>query len=171
MVPRLPALAALFLLALSPRIWAEGPAPTAGAAASPLPLAAAFTEKDLADKTVSLAMYRGEVVMLNFWGTWCPPCRAEVPALERLHDKYQGKLEIVGAAVFSSEADVGRFYEDYQINYRVFMGSYDLMDKYGQVSAIPTTFLINKRGEIAAKVVGSRSQAQYEELLGPLLAE
>jgi len=132
--------------------------------------APAFTDKDLEDETISLADYRGRVVILNFWGTWCPPCKAEVPALERLKAEYRGELEIIGAAVFSSEDKVRQFYSDFQMNYPVIMGSYELMDEYGQVSAIPTTFIIDREGRIADTAVGFRNQAQDEDMVKPLLA-
>jgi cytochrome c biogenesis protein CcmG, thiol:disulfide interchange protein DsbE len=168
--PALFLLASLFLFPLAP--WVGGGSPIAASSQDGvLSPAAGFTEKDLDNRTISLKKFRGRVVLLNFWGTWCPPCQAEIPAFRRLQDEYRGRLEILGAAVFSSDADVHQFYKDYQINYPVFMGSYDLMDKYGRVSAIPTTFLINKKGEIAQKIVGSRSQAQYEEMIKTLLAE
>ena len=78
---------------------------------------------------------------------------------------------IIGAAVFSSEAKVLQFYDDFQINYPVIMGSYELMYEYGHISAIPTTFIIDREGKIADTIVGYRNQAQYESLVLPLLAE
>jgi thiol-disulfide isomerase/thioredoxin len=134
-------------------------------------LAADFTEKDLNGKTVSLHDLRGTVVMLNFWGPWCQPCRTEVPTLEKLQDKYRGKLVIIGAAVFSAEQAIELFYRDFSMNYPVIYGSYDLMDKYGKISAFPTTILIDRKGMIAGTFVGSRTKEQFEEALKPLLAQ
>jgi thiol-disulfide isomerase/thioredoxin len=131
-----------------------------------------FSEKDINNiETVTLSRYRGKVVMLNFWGPWCPPCRAEVPDLKTLQAAYRDKLVVIGAAVFSSYDSVERFYKDFSINYPVFYGSFDLMDKYGQVSSFPTTILINRKGAIAGRVIGARTRDQYEEMLTPLLAE
>jgi thiol-disulfide isomerase/thioredoxin len=131
-----------------------------------------FTERDITNTaTISLIKSRGKVVMLNFWGPWCPPCRAEVPALEKLQDIYRGKLLIIGAAVFSTEASVQQFYKDYKMNYPVIWGSFDLMEKYGKISAFPTTVVINKKGEIVSTVVGSRTKDQYEDMVKPLLSE
>jgi thiol-disulfide isomerase/thioredoxin len=150
----------------APAPWVPpGARPSGGTVTAP-----AFTDKDLEDETISLADYRGRVVILNFWGTWCPPCKAEVPALERLKAEYRGELEIIGAAVFSSEDKVRQFYSDFQMNYPVIMGSYELMDEYGQVSAIPTTFIIDREGRIADTAVGFRNQAQDEDMVKPLLA-
>jgi thiol-disulfide isomerase/thioredoxin len=131
-----------------------------------------FTERDIHNvETISLANYRGKVVLLNFWGPWCPPCRAEVPALEKLQDAFKDKLVIIGATVFSPEAAVEKFYKDYRINYPVIWGSYDLMDKYGKVSVFPTTIIIDRNGVIADTVRGSRTREQFEAMLKPLLAE
>ena len=131
-----------------------------------------FSEKDIFDiDTITLKNYRGKVVLLNFWGPWCPPCRAEVPDLEILQNTYKGKLAVIGAAVFSSDAAVEQFYKEYRMNYPVIYGSFDLMEKYGKVYAFPTTIIINKKGVITAAIVGSRSRALYEEMLKPLLSE
>jgi cytochrome c biogenesis protein CcmG, thiol:disulfide interchange protein DsbE len=131
-----------------------------------------FTEKDIHNiETISLSNYRGKVVMLNFWGPWCPPCRAEVPDLEKLQKTYKNRLVIIGATVFSPDAAVEKFYRDYSMNYPVIWGSYDLMEKYGKVRVFPTTIIINKKGAIAGTVIGSRTKDQYEEMLKPLLTE
>jgi cytochrome c biogenesis protein CcmG, thiol:disulfide interchange protein DsbE len=140
--------------------------------ASTRAMAAAFSEKDISTgETVSLERYRGRVIMLNFWGPWCPPCRAEVPDFEDLQAEHAKQIVIIGAAVFSSYASVEQFSKDYAINYPLIWGSYELMEKYGQVSAVPTTIIIDRKGRIAERVVGSRSREQYEQMLRPLLDE
>ena len=167
---RLSALAVFVLLAASLAFAEDSPAGTLSGGVSTR--APAFIEKDITGKqTVSLEGYRGKVVMLNFWGPWCQPCRTEVPALKRLQDKYRGKLVIVGAAVFSSDDAVDLFYRDFSINYPVISGSYDLMDKYGRISVFPTTILIDTHGVIAARLVGAGTTEQFETALKPLLAE
>jgi cytochrome c biogenesis protein CcmG, thiol:disulfide interchange protein DsbE len=131
-----------------------------------------FTEKDIHGvETISLESYRGKVVLLNFWGPWCPPCRLEVPALEKLQDAFKGRVVIIGATVFSAEAPVEQFYKDYKINYPMIWGSYDLMDKYGKVSVFPTTVIIDRHGFIADTVTGARTREQFEAMVKPLLAE
>jgi cytochrome c biogenesis protein CcmG/thiol:disulfide interchange protein DsbE len=140
--------------------------------AAALSLAPDFAEKDIFDKRmVVLHNLLGKVVILNFWATWCPPCRQETPELQALQDSYKDAVAIVGVSVFCSESATEQFYKDYKINYPMIYGSYDLMYKYGRVTAIPTTFLINKKGELVAKVVGSRTKAQYEEMIRPLLEQ
>ena len=137
-----------------------------------LNLAPDFAEKDIyGRKMVVLHQLLGKVVILNFWATWCPPCREETPALEALQDTYKGGIVVIGVSVFCSESATQQFYEDFKINYPMIYGSYDLMYKYGRVSSIPTTFLIDKKGTLVAKVVGSRTEAQYEEMIRPLLAQ
>jgi cytochrome c biogenesis protein CcmG, thiol:disulfide interchange protein DsbE len=144
-------------------VYAQGEASSA---------AAEFREKDIATgAAVFLDRYRGEVVMLNFWGPWCLPCRVEVPDLEALQAAHKGQLVVIGAAVFSSEVSVEKFYVDNRINYPVIMGSYELMGDYGGIKAVPTTIIIDRKGRIAARVVGSRTREQYEEMVGPLLAK
>ena len=130
-----------------------------------------FAEKDIFGRhVVDLEAYRGKVVMLNFWATWCPPCRQEIPALESLQGVYKGRLVVIGASVFCSNTDTELFFSQYNINYAMIYGSYDLMGKYGKVFSIPTTFLIDKNGRIAARVVGTRTAGEYERLLKPLLS-
>jgi cytochrome c biogenesis protein CcmG, thiol:disulfide interchange protein DsbE len=137
-----------------------------------LALAPDFQEKDIyGTRMVVLHDLVGKVVVLNFWATWCPPCREEIPALEALQDNHKGAAVVIGVSVFCSESATEQFFKDYKINYPMIYGSYDLMYKYGRVSSIPTTFLINKKGELVAKVVGSRTKAQYEEMIGPLLGK
>ena len=131
-----------------------------------------FSEKDLYGRNViALHGYRGKVVMLNFWATWCPPCQEEIPALKTLQETYKDRLVIIGASVFSTNAATELFYWEYKINYPIIYGSYDLMGRYGKVASIPTTFLIDRDGRIAARVIGSRTEAEYDQMLKPLLSK
>ncbi len=131
-----------------------------------------FSEKDIFEKSnINLKDYQGKVVMLNFWATWCPPCRFEIPALESLQASYKGTVAVIGASVYSNYGATEQLYKEDKVNYPMIYGSYELMAEYGKIGAIPTTFLIDKQGRIAATVVGSRTAGQYEELLKLLLAE
>ena len=76
---------------------------------------------------------------------------------------------MIGASVFCSNSDTERFYRQYDLNYPVFYGSWELMGKYGKLSAIPTTFIIDRQGKVIARVIGSRSLVEYETILQPLL--
>jgi len=138
-------------------------------ARGPIP-APRFAEKDIFGKsTVALEDYLGKIVLLNFWATWCAPCREEITALKALQASHKGLVAVIGVSVFSSDQDTEQFYKDYGITYPVFYGSFDLMERYDKVAAIPTTFIVDKQGAIAAKVIGSRTREQYEEMLKPLL--
>jgi len=129
-----------------------------------------FSEPDIFGKgTVALKSFRGELVVLNFWATWCAPCLQEIPALEKLAKAYPGRVAVIGASVFCSNSDTERFYRQYGINYPMFYGSWDLIGKYDKVSAIPTTFVIDRQGRVVARIVGSRSLVEYETILAPLL--
>ncbi len=79
-------------------------------------------------------------------------------------------MAVIGASVFSSDHETEKFFKEHGINYPVFYGSYDLMEKYDRVATMPTTFIIDRHGDIAVKVVGARSKEQYEDLIRPLLA-
>jgi cytochrome c biogenesis protein CcmG, thiol:disulfide interchange protein DsbE len=181
MKPRMPQLIALVSIFLLVSIWtkaiAEDKAQTQTDNQAELSMgnigdvAQEFSEPDLQERTIILKAYRGKVVILNFWATWCPPCKMEIPLLEELETTHRGQLEVIGASVFCSYSDTQNFCKDYGINYPVIFGSYDLMFKYGKVRAIPTTFLISKKGIISFKVVGYRTKEQYEDMLKPLLAE
>jgi len=140
-----------------------------GEGRSPAP---AFVERDIYGKRrVALRDYLGKVVMLNFWGTWCRPCREEIPALKAIQARHKGQVAVIGVSVFSSEHDTRRFCKEYGITYPVFYGSFELMEKYDKVAVIPTTFIVDREGAIASKVVGSRTREQYEEMLEPLLSQ
>ena len=89
----------------------------------------------------------------------------------RLQKSYGSRLEVVGVSVYSYTSTTEKFYESYRINYPMIYGSYELMGKYGDVGSIPTTFLIDKEGRIAARLVGSRAESQYKEMIASLLAE
>jgi thiol-disulfide isomerase/thioredoxin len=146
---------------------ADGPRPPARLRPAP-----GFSEKDVSGRrTIVLRQFRGKVVLLNFWATWCPPCLDELPVLEALHGSHGGRVVVIGASVYSSDHATEAVLKERRVRYPVLYGSYELMEKYDRVATIPTTFVIDARGRIAAKVLGARSREQYESLLVPLLEE
>jgi thiol-disulfide isomerase/thioredoxin len=134
--------------------------------------APAFELKDLDGKPVSLAEARGKVVLLNFWATWCGPCRAEIPDLVDLQKRYADKLEIIALATDEDDADeVRRFVREAGINYRVAMGSDEVRRSYGGIAALPTAFVIDGQGRIVQKHVGLNDPAIYELELRAMLGQ
>lgn len=104
----------------------------------------------------------GKAVLLNFWATWCPPCRAEIPHLNNLKKKYEGKLEIVGLnlgkkdGTLLTDEELNRFIEEYEISYLITntKDNFNIANQVGPVSSIPTLFLLDPKGNIVQKYIG-----------------
>lgn len=129
--------------------------------------APAWTLKDVNSKPVSFDHFRGKVVVLDFWATWCAPCRAEIPGYERLQKKF-GKdgLAIIGVSLDQSGPEVvKRFIADHNVNYQIVMGDQKILDAYGGVEAIPTTFIIDRSGMIRYRKVGEMPTRAFEAIL------
>lgn len=134
--------------------------------------APAFALQDLDGKPLGLDEAKGKVVLLNFWATWCGPCRAEIPDLIELQKKYKDQLEIIGLATDEDDADeVKQFVEKEGINYRVAMGTDALRAKYGGIPALPTSFVIDPQGRIVQKHVGLNDPAIYDLEVRALLGQ
>lgn len=122
-----------------------------------------FAITDLDGRTISSADLRGKVVLVNFWATWCPPCRAEIPDLIKLQEKYRDKLVVVGI----SEDEVGpdevkAFVTQQKMNYPVAMTTPALAKIFRGVSALPTTFVIDRDGKLQQRHVGMLNAEQTE---------
>jgi thiol-disulfide isomerase/thioredoxin len=117
---------------------------------------APFTITDLDGRSVSFADLRGKVVLVNFWATWCPPCRAEIPDLIKLQDKYRDKLVILGISEDedASPQEVKAFAVAQKMNYVVAMTTPELGKIFKGVSALPTTFVIDPAGKIQQRHIG-----------------
>ncbi|MGB7024599.1 MAG: TlpA disulfide reductase family protein [Candidatus Acidiferrales bacterium] len=114
-----------------------------------------FLVRDLSGKVVSTAALKGKVVLLNFWATWCGPCREEIPEMIKLQAQYQDTLQIIGASEDEAPPEqVAKFAQKAGINYPVIMSSGPLEREYGGVDALPTTFVINADGRVVQKNVG-----------------
>lgn len=126
-------------------------------------VASEFTLKNLEGETVTLADFEGKVVLLNFWATWCGPCRHEIPDfVELMETKDTDEFVIVGITVQSgSPEQIQQFANNMKINYPILHGENNdimgLANDYGKVSVIPTTFLIDKEGTIQTSYIGPRS--------------
>lgn len=122
-------------------------------------------------KPVKLSDFRGKVVLLNFWATWCPPCRAEIPDLISLQKQYapQG-LVVIGISMDEAEPEkVARFAKKMELNYPIVMGTADIAEAYGGVAVLPTTFVIDRAGRIVDGLEGATDRAGFEEKIKPLL--
>jgi thiol-disulfide isomerase/thioredoxin len=125
--------------------------------------APAFAVKGIDGGTVNLAGARGKVVLLNFWATWCGPCRMEVPDLVELQKKYQDRLQVIGLVVDDADEDaVRKFAKRYSINYPVAMATDEMRIQFGGVPALPTSFIIDAQGRVVQKHIGLRDPELYE---------
>jgi peroxiredoxin len=132
-----------------------------------------FELKDADGKVVRLADYKGKVVLLDFWATWCGPCRIEIPWFTELQRKHKDKgLEVLGVSMDDEGWEVVKpFLADVGVNYRVLMGNDATAQKYGGVDALPTTFLIDREGKIAAVHVGLASKKDIVDGVEQLLQD
>ena len=117
--------------------------------------APAFTARDLDGRQISTAAFKGKVVLINFWATWCPPCRAEIPDLVALQDKYRDQLQIIGVSEDEGPIEgVRRFAADHHVNYPVVMMSPEIDKMFPGIGALPTSFVIDRDARIVQKHVG-----------------
>ncbi len=125
-----------------------------------------FALKSVPDgKTLQLSSLKGKAVLVNFWATWCEPCKAEMPWLIELQKKYgpQG-LQIVGITKEDSdEKTITNFAQKMGINYPVLVGTTKVLDSYGGIDGLPTSFFIDRSGKVVAEVVGTRSESILED--------
>jgi peroxiredoxin len=123
----------------------------------------AFVATDLDGRQISTASLRGKVVLVNFWATWCPPCRAEIPDLVALQARYKDHLQIIGISQDSGSLDeVRRFAAEHHINYPTVMSTPEIEGLFPGVYALPTTFVIDRDGKLAQKHVGLLNAAVTE---------
>jgi cytochrome c biogenesis protein CcmG/thiol:disulfide interchange protein DsbE len=135
-------------------------------------LAPDFSVTDLSGRQLTLADYRGKVVLLNFWATWCGPCRVEIPGFVDLQSKYRDQgLVVIGISMDDDPAPVREFYQRYRMNYPVAMGDDALADRFGGILGLPTTFVIQRDGHIYAKLMGLEDIETFEEAVKKLLEE
>lgn len=147
-------------------------AKAAEVAASPVvAVAPAWKLKDVNGVEVTSAQFKGKVVVVDFWATWCPPCREEIPGYIQLVKKY-GKdgLVIVGVSLDQAGPSVVKTYaEKTGVNYPLVMGDDEVVAAFGGMEAIPTTFLIDRDGKIRDRKVGAEPTADYEKKIVALL--
>ena len=128
-----------------------------------------FQLKDLAGRDLSLASAHGKVILLNFWATWCGPCREEIPSLIELQNRYKERLQIIGLADDDDRDTVKQVIDSEGINFPVAMVTNKVRFDYGGILALPTLFVINSEGRIVQKHVGLFNPALYETEVRALL--
>jgi thiol-disulfide isomerase/thioredoxin len=131
-----------------------------------------FTMKDLDGKDVSLSSFKGKVILLNFWATWCGPCKAEIPGFVDLQKQY-GKdgLVVVGYSVDDEAPKARAFAEEYKMNYPILLGlgREDVQDAYGPLWGIPGSFIISREGKVCQRHMGIAPKSVFEKEIKALL--
>ena len=127
--------------------------------------------KDMEGKTVRSADFKGKVVIMDFWATWCGPCRAEIPNFIALQKKYEKQgLVVAGLSVDEDGADVvKRFARKLGMNYPVLLSDEKTREAFGGIEAVPMTFIIDREGRIAKKHLGFTDKDEFENEIKPLL--
>ncbi len=129
-----------------------------------------FTLRDSEGKLARLSDYKGKVVLLNFWATWCGPCRIEIPWFVEFERRHKDRgFAVLGISMDDGWEEVRPFLSEVGINYRVLMGDDMVAELYGGVDSLPTTFLIDREGKIASVHIGLVSKRRYESDVEELL--
>jgi len=162
----LPAIAVVLLALVSP-------APSRAAAGRPAP---PFSLTDIEGRKLDLASYRGKVVLLDFWATWCAPCRDVIPSFVAWQKRYGPRgFQVIGISLDDSAAPVVRFSREYHLNYPVAVGNARLAERYGGILGLPVAFVIDREGRIYSRHDGGTDPAairrDIERLLGAASAK
>jgi len=151
-------MAVLFLLTVATTGWAAGSASD-------------FTLKAVQDgKEYSLSQFKGKVVLINFFTFFCGPCREEMPHLSQMYQELKGQgFQTLGIGLSSTPDQLKQLVTQLKLAYPVLEGTDAVSKAYGGVELVPLTFIIDKQGNIAHKVLGARSKADFEKMVKPLL--
>ena len=124
-----------------------------------------FSLESIDGKNMKLSDLRGHAVLLNFWATWCSPCKIEMPWFVELQKQYGAQgLQIVGVAMDdASKEDIAKFAKDMGVNYPILIGKESVGDQYGGVPALPETFVIGRDGKFVDKIIGLRGRSEIED--------
>ena len=130
-----------------------------------------YTLKDMNGVDVKLSSFKGKVILVNFWATWCGPCKAEIPALVELQKQYANDLVVLGISVDDPVEKLKPYAAQYKINYPVLvgLGRDDVQDAFGPLWGIPASFVIGRDGKICKKHMGIAPKAQFEREIKALL--
>jgi thiol-disulfide isomerase/thioredoxin len=183
-VPVVALLASLGSACQSPQTSPGGSARSTGAAPEPIVAAPAsvrlfkdpaalpvFSLQTLQGQRLSSADFKGKVTIINFWATWCGPCKAEIPSLVELQTEYRDDLVVLGFSVDDTPDKMKPYAAQYKINYPLLVGNGrdDVQDAYGPLWGIPVSVIIDREGNIAKKHSGIASKEQFEQEIKRLL--
>lgn len=131
-----------------------------------------FTLTDLDGNTISLSEMEGEVVFLNFWATWCTPCKKEIPFFNEAFQTHKDSgLKIIGISIDRSEKIVKKFLAKRELVYPVAMGTQKFLNDYGIARVVPVTVIIDKKGKLRHKVIGDLEREEIEKFFQELINE
>ena len=129
-----------------------------------------FVLKDMNNAPMNLAAFKGKVVLLNFWATWCGPCKQEIPAFVELYDQYKDKgFVVVGVSIDDTPEQLRAFTKEWHMQYPVVQMQSDIESEYGPFFGVPTSFFIARDGSICTKHLGPASKEEFEQELKALL--
>jgi peroxiredoxin len=130
-----------------------------------------FARANFIGKQLKLSDYRGKLVLLNFWATWCPPCREEMPLFSKWQREMRAKgLQVIGVSMDDDAASVKEFLAEYPVTYPIVMGDVKLAETYGGVLGLPLSYLIDTQGRIVARYQGEADLAKMEAKIKDLLS-
>ena len=166
----------------APKVVIESPTPAPAATPVPeqkeeagkteeeRPMAIDFTATNLlTGEEISLSDYRGKIVFLNFWGSWCPPCRAEMPAFEEVYEQYGDDVVIIGVGINDSEENLIKFAKSIGITYPIVYDRTSEIARHYRIRSLPTTYRINQKGEIQGVAQGGLNKDQLIQAIEELL--
>jgi peroxiredoxin len=160
---------ALCLLGLYIASRRATPKPAASASGNVAP---DFTVTDIDGQKLSLSAYKGKVVLLDFWATWCTPCRTEIPHFVEMQNKYGAQgFQVVGISMDDDAKPVREFYKEHQMNYPVAVGDDKLAERFGGVMGLPVNFLIDREGRMHSKHLGATDVSVFDEEVVLLLGQ
>lgn len=129
-----------------------------------------FTLQSTDGKEIKLSDYKGKIVVLDFWATWCGPCRKGIPDLISIQNEFPNEVVILGVSLdMQTKADVVPFMKKMGINYPIVYGNVEVTQLYGGIEAIPTSFIIDQKGNITAQHVGLVAKSEYTSKIKKLL--
>jgi peroxiredoxin len=155
-------------------LWGRTSEPSQPVLSSSLPpsstnSAPPFTLSDISNRSVSLSDFKGKVVILDFWATWCPPCKREIPDFVLLQSQYgSAGLQVIGIGL-DEPSKLQAFAQQNAMNYPILVGTEEVVARYGGIEGIPTTFVIDQSGVIRQKFEGYRPRQVFEEEIKRLL--